>query len=197
MNPNVLGGIAVAAIAGIGILIGASILTAPVINVTQNADDTTGGIQIPYATGQNGADGADGINFGAVSALNSPLEIAGVSNTFFGSGMTQGTTTPWSYKTTATTSIDKVFCGWSTGTTTAMAAVLTKSAQNGGQQATTTALGSQFSFAANAQGEIVSSTTPETTYIVGPNTWIQLSFIGGAGTVSPVGKCVFEGTRIY
>ena len=109
--------------------------------------------------------------------------------TWFGAkgNLATGTTTPCSIQSPASTSTLESFgARIEGGQQVAVAVTLSKGAA---QQASTTAISGSFALAANAQGTYVASTTPETTFILAPHTWIQVNIVGGSGTASSTGSC--------
>jgi hypothetical protein len=98
-----------------------------------------------------------------------------------------GTTTPWSeVSPNATTTLDSFACELSTSSTTAKRLVMAKGV---GMQSSTTVLASA-NVAANAFA-FTSATTSlaSDSAVIAPNTWLNLSLVGGAGVDSPVGAC--------
>lgn len=89
----------------------------------------------------------------------------------------------------ATSTLDFASIDLSTSSTTGMTLGLAKATT---AFATTTAIGSEYTVVANAQVNIVASTTPgvagaATTFA--PGNWFVIKAYGGTGTYSPVGYC--------
>lgn len=134
----------------------------------------------------------------ALGALTGPdipyqyISVGGVQMYSANVAFTTGTTTPCAIQSPAATSTLVMFgAQFDTSTTSATTVRFTKGTA---MQATTTALSGQLALAANAKGEFVASSTPEATFIIAPNNWVQVSLVGGSGTVSPVGSCVAQFT---
>lgn len=103
------------------------------------------------------------------------------------SQLTSGTTTPFSAQSPAATStIESFACTVTAGTSTAQTLTLSKGVT---QQASTTALSNSISVAAGAQGEVIASSTPDSTRIIAPNNWVQFNSKGGVGTSNQDGFC--------
>ena len=134
----------------------------------------------------------------ALGALTGPdipyqyISVGGVQMYSTNIGFTKDTTTPRAIQSPAATSTLTLFAAkFDVSTTSATTVRFTRGTA---PQATTTALSGQLALAANARGSFVASSTPEATFIVPPSNWVQVSLVGGSGTVSPVGTCVAQFT---
>lgn len=105
--------------------------------------------------------------------------------------LAQATTTVCAIQSPAATStLEWAQFDMTTSSTTASVATVAKATT---AFATTTLIGNQIEIAANAQANIVASTTAAQlaagVHVFAPSTWLVLGMQGGVGTFSPVGNC--------
>ena len=131
---------------------------------------------------------------GAVSVLNSPLEVNGAEVYLEGKALTTATTTVCAIKSPAATStLTFAAVNFVVSSSTASTVTLAKATT---AYATTTLLG-VADIGANAQDTIIASSSPaaaEAT-IFAPSTYFVVGMAGGVGTFSPTGRCTATFTR--
>lgn len=133
-------------------------------------------------------------NLGAVSVLNSPLEVNGAEVYLESKALTTATTTVCAIKSPAATStLTFGAVNFVVSSSTAATIHLAKATT---PFATTTSLGS-VTLGAGAQGMVVASTSPAAgaATVFSPNTYLVVGMQGGVGTFSPTGRCTATFTR--
>lgn len=203
MNSNVLAGLAVVGVIGLGLFTYThnSSVTGPQGSQGPRGEQGPAGRDgMDGSNGANGTSGTDGkITFGATPIIGSPIEVSGASVYYQRVTMRAASTTACSYRgPNATTTVQVVNVNVKNATSTATLWDIGIGATPG---ATTTVIGRNVSIAASTAGWVMASSSLMDTAgvlpprILGPNQYINVVYGGGTGghtSDAPIGSCTFN-----